>query len=100
MTDREIFTVKRLFSDGDIKVLIVTHSHCWEVSDLNSHVVVILDVEKYDGVQKRFAEYDIPLILQMQSQASLEIQTDGGKVSPKFYLMVYTARRDYFVKFL
>ena len=45
----------------------MTHSYCWEISELKSHVVVVLDVEKYDGVQKRYTEYDIPSILQMQS---------------------------------
>jgi pre-mRNA-splicing helicase BRR2 len=67
MTEREIQTVKQLYSFGAIRVLIVTHSHCWDVADLQSHVVVILDAEKYDGVEKRYTEYDIPSILQMQS---------------------------------
>ena len=67
MTEREIQTVKQLYFEGNITVLIVTHSHCWEVTDIQSHVVVILDVERYDGVEKRYAEYDIPSVLQMQS---------------------------------
>ena len=65
MTEREIQTVKQLYLDGAITVLIVTHSHCWEITDIQSHVVVILDAEKYDGVVKRYTEYDIPSILQM-----------------------------------
>lgn len=36
----------------------------------------------------------------MQSVANQEINQDGVKQSPKFHLMVYSARRDYFVKFL
>jgi replicative superfamily II helicase len=50
MTGREIQTVKQLYIDGSIRVLIATHSHCWEIADIQSHVVVILDAEKYDGV--------------------------------------------------
>ena len=67
LTEKEIQIVKQLYNDGSIRVLIVTYSHCWETAELKSHVVVVLDVEKYDGVQKRYAEYDIPSILQIQS---------------------------------
>jgi hypothetical protein len=44
------------------------------VADLDSHLVVVMDAERYDGNERRYVEYDIPSILQMQSIASLTTQ--------------------------
>jgi hypothetical protein len=35
----------------------------WEIGDLESHIVVVVDAEKYDGHEKRNVEYSIPEML-------------------------------------
>lgn len=34
-----------------------------------------MDVEKYDGAERRFVEYSVPEVLQMQSLANQTLQT-------------------------
>ena len=38
-------------------------SYCWKISDLESHLVIILDAETYKGVEHRYIEYSIPDML-------------------------------------
>ena len=62
---------------------------------------MLLDAEKYDGTERRYVEYAIADLLQMQSTANLVLTTRTGvKVAPKCLLLCYTPRKDYFVKFL
>ncbi len=70
------------------------------MADLDCHLVIIMDAERFDGVERKYVEYDIPSVLQMQSLASLSLETPTGSLAPKFLLMVYSAHKDYFVKFL
>jgi pre-mRNA-splicing helicase BRR2 len=53
-----------------IKALVVTHKFCFEVQDLKSNLVVIMGVERYDGTEKRFVDYSIADVLQMQGLAN------------------------------
>lgn len=43
MTEREIHQMRTLYRTGVIRVLIVSHQFCWQVSDLESHIVVVMD---------------------------------------------------------
>lgn len=71
LSDSELRFVKRLYKDGLIRVLVVTYDLCWEVSDLESHLVLILDAERYDGHLRRNVEYSIPDMIQMMGRANL-----------------------------
>jgi hypothetical protein len=42
---------------------VATENMCWELGNLESHLVIILDAEKYNGVERRYVEYSIPDIL-------------------------------------
>ena len=101
LTKSEISLMKRLFSSGTIRLLVVTQSFCWELLDVQSHMVILMDVERYDGVEGRMVEYPIADVLQMEGLANMSLPTaEGKKLAPKCLLMCYTPRRDYFVKFL
>ena len=68
---------------------------------MQSHMVILMDVERYDGVEGRMVEYPIADVLQMEGLANMSLPTaEGKKLAPKCLLMCYTPRRDYFVKFL
>jgi pre-mRNA-splicing helicase BRR2 len=59
-----------------------------------------MDVDKYDGTERRFVEYSVPDVLQMQSYANQTLISKDNKLAPKFLLMCFTPRKDYFVKFI
>lgn len=65
LTTAEINLVKRLYSEGTIRLLVISEQFCWEVSELKSNIVILMDVEKYDGSERRFVEYPVPDVLQM-----------------------------------
>jgi len=74
---------------------------CWSVSDLSSHIALILDAESYDSVEKRFVEYPLSDVLQMQSLAKVNYNTPSGKsIDPKCALFCHSPRKDYFLKFM
>lgn len=101
LTIAETNLVKRLYTEGLIKLLVISEQFCWEVSELKSNIVILMDAEKYDGSERRFIEYAVPDVLQMQSLANRTLTNkDGQKLAPKFLLMCYTPRKDYFVKFI
>jgi len=77
LTEKECRLVKQLYKKGSIRVLLVMQKFCWEVTDLESHIVVLMDVERYDGTERRLVEYSIPDVLQMQGLASRSKQQDG-----------------------
>ena len=101
LSKAEVTLMKKLFKEGAIKLLVVTQGFCWELIGLGSNMVVLMDVEKFDGAEGRMVEYPMPDVLQMEGLANLALQTaEGQKLAPKCLLMCYTPRRDYFVKFL
>jgi pre-mRNA-splicing helicase BRR2 len=77
LTSSEINTVKRLYENKVIKLLVISQQFCWEVTELKSNIVILMDLERYDGTERRFVEYSIPDVLQMQSLACETIQTQS-----------------------
>lgn len=57
-----------------------------------------MDTERYEVKDQRVADYTIAEVLHLQSMACEPICK--GKVAPKFILMTYTPRRDFYIKFL
>jgi pre-mRNA-splicing helicase BRR2 len=63
MSESEKDFIKRLFKEGTIRLLVVIYTMCWNIDDLESHIVVILDAERFDGHEHRAVEYPIPDVL-------------------------------------
>lgn len=63
MSDSEKEFVKKLFREGAIRLLVAIYTMSWNLDDLESHIVVILDAERYDGHEHRAVEYAIPDVL-------------------------------------
>jgi pre-mRNA-splicing helicase BRR2 len=70
MSTSEINFVKKIFKQGLVRVVVVIYSQSWEVADLEAHLVLIVDAERYDGLERRFVEYSIPDMLQMMGRAN------------------------------
>ncbi|CDW82626.1 u5 small nuclear ribonucleoprotein 200 kda helicase [Stylonychia lemnae] len=102
MSNAEIAFIKQLYSQGIFRVLIVIYTFSWRISDLESHVVIILDAEKYNGEERRYVEYSIPDMLQMMGRANLTqtIQRGGPQLAAKCVLYCHTPKKEYFIKFL
>ena len=98
----EINYLKNHFLRGTFRVLIVIQSLAWRISDLESHLVIILDPERYSGEEKRFVEYSIPDMLQMMGRANLTqtLVSGGPQLAAKCVIYCHTPRKDYFIKFL
>lgn len=101
MNQREVSLIKNLYKKGIIRVLVVIRKMCWNISDLSCHIALILDAESYDSVEKRFVEYPLSDVLQMQSLAKINYTTKSGKsIDPKCSLFCHSPRKDYFLKFM
>ena len=48
-----------------MRLLVVTQKFCWEVTELESNIVILMDVERFEGTERRMIEYPIPDVLQM-----------------------------------
>lgn len=51
--------------------------------------IVILDCQKYDGLEKRYVDYTIPEMLEM-------VESD----EPRCYVLVHTSKKEFYKKFL
>jgi pre-mRNA-splicing helicase BRR2 len=63
MTEHEKDFIKKLYREGVIRVLIVIYQMSWSIDDLESHLVIILDAEFFNGQENRNVEYSIPDML-------------------------------------
>jgi len=63
LSKNEITLMKRLFNIGAIRLLVVTQNFCWELTGMESHMVIMMDVERYDGSEGRMVEYPIADVL-------------------------------------
>lgn len=78
LSKSEVNLMKQLFSTGAIRLLVVTQNFCWELSNQASNMVVLMDIEKYDGAEGRMVEYPIADVLQMEGLASSTLLTSDG----------------------
>jgi len=81
-------------------LLVVVYTLSWSIDDLESHLVIILDAERFDGQEHKSVEYSIPDMLQMMSRANLTLKADSASSSAKCILYCHTPKKEYFIKFL
>ena len=81
MSDPEKEFVKKLYKAGTIRLLVVIFNMSWSIDDLESHIVVLLDAERFDGHEHRSIEYSIPDVLQMIGRANVTISKGSNQAS-------------------
>lgn len=96
MTEDEKAFIIKLYKSHKIRILVAIQSFAWQLDAVESHLVVILDAERYDGQQQRSVEYSIPDMLQMMGRANLPAHSAPAKC----VLYCHTPKKDYFIKFL
>jgi pre-mRNA-splicing helicase BRR2 len=73
----------------------------WTIDDLESHLVIVLDAERFDGHEHRSVEYSIPDMLQMMGRANVPLtHKSQSSQAAKCILYCHTPRKEYFIKFL
>jgi pre-mRNA-splicing helicase BRR2 len=70
MSEAEKSYVKGLYGQGIVRLLIVIYAMSWAIDDLESHLVIVMDAERYDAHQHRAVEYSIPDMLQIMGRAN------------------------------
>ncbi|XP_034947956.1 putative U5 small nuclear ribonucleoprotein 200 kDa helicase [Chelonus insularis] len=87
--------VERLFDSGAIQVAVVTRDLCWGLS-INSHLVVIMDTQCYNGKTHAYEDYPITDVLQMVARANRPLEDHDAKC----VLLCQSSKKDFFKKFL
>lgn len=102
MSDSEKDFIKNLYKLGTVRVLVVIYTMSWSIDDLESHLVIVLDTERFDGHEHRSVEYSIPDMLQMMGRANIAVSKGTGSPSQsaKCILYCHTPKKEYFIKFL
>lgn len=101
MSDQEKSLIKRLYQEGSIRLLVVVYTLSWSIDDFQSHLVVILDAERFDGQEHKSIEYSIPDMLQMMGRANLTVKAGSASSSQaRCILYCHTPKKEYFIKFL
>jgi len=95
LTEKEKRVVETLFARGLIQIMIATRDECWGVS-VQSHLVVIMGTQYYDGKEHRYADYPIADILQMMGRACRPKEDNIGKC----VLYCFGPKKEFYKKFL
>ena len=61
--------VESLFDSGAIQVVVAAPALCWSLS-IHAHLVLIMDMQYYNGKLHAYHDYPVTDILQMVSRAN------------------------------
>ncbi|KAI8374185.1 Sec63 Brl domain-containing protein [Radiomyces spectabilis] len=87
--------VEQLYESGAIQVIVASRDTCWGLP-LNSHMVIIMGTQYFEGKEHRYADYPITDVLQMMGRACRPLQDDTGKC----VLMCQANKKEFYKKFL
>lgn len=87
--------VEQLFDSGAVQVAVITRDLCWTVN-IFAHLVIIMDVQYYDGKTHTYEDYPITDVLQMVGRANRPLEDDDAKC----VLMCQNSKKEFFKKFL
>ncbi|RUS18546.1 Sec63 Brl domain-containing protein [Endogone sp. FLAS-F59071] len=87
--------VEQLYESGAIQVVVASRDTCWGIG-MNSHMVVIMGTQFFEGKEHRYADYPITDVLQMMGRACRPREDDSGRC----VLMCQGTKKDFYKKFL
>lgn len=88
-------TVEQLFACGAIRVLICEQSMCYKLS-LNSHLVIIMDTQFYNGKNHVYEDFPMTSILQMIGRANRPLVDSVSRC----VLFCQSSKKNFYKKFL
>lgn len=92
-SDRRI--VKQLFESGAIQVVVASKETCWGMP-MQSHLVVIMGTQYYEGKEHRYTDYPMTDVLEMMGRASRPVEGESARC----VLMCQSVKKDFYKKFL
>lgn len=87
--------VEQLFDSGAVQVAVITRDLCWTVN-IFAHLVIIMDLQFYNGKTHTYEDYPIYDVLQMVGRANRPLEDDDAKC----VLMCQNSKKEFFKKFL
>ncbi|KAL3278293.1 hypothetical protein HHI36_013626 [Cryptolaemus montrouzieri] len=87
--------VEQLFDSGAVQIAVITRDLCWAVN-IFAHLVVIMDIQFYNGRSHSYEDYPITDVLQMVGRANRPLEDDDAKC----VLMCQNSKKEFFKKFL
>ncbi|KAI9277671.1 Sec63 Brl domain-containing protein [Umbelopsis sp. AD052] len=87
--------VEQLFDSGAIQVVVASRDTCWGLP-MNSHMVIIMGTQYFEGKEHRYVDYPIPDVLQMMGRACRPREDDTGRC----VLMCQANKKEFYKKFL
>ena len=87
--------VESLFDSGAIQVVVAARALAWSLT-IQSHLVIIMDTQYYNGKLHAYHDYPVTDILQMVGRANRPTEDTDAKC----VLRCQTAKKDFFKKFL
>lgn len=95
LSSEERYIVEKLFTCQAVQVIICEHSLCYKLS-INSHLVIIMDTQFYNGKEHVYEDFPITNILQMIGRASRPLIDQIAKC----VLFCQSSKKNYYKKFL
>ncbi|KAI9034250.1 Sec63 Brl domain-containing protein [Hyaloraphidium curvatum] len=92
-SDRRI--VKQLFDSGAVQVVVASKETCWGMP-MQSHLVVIMGTQYYEGKEHRYTDYPMTDVLEMMGRASKPAEGESARC----VLMCQSVKKDFYKKFL
>ncbi|KAI9311054.1 Sec63 Brl domain-containing protein [Dichotomocladium elegans] len=87
--------VEQLYETGAIQVVVASRDTCWGIP-MNSHMVIVMGTQYFEGKEHRYVDYSMKDVLQMIGRACRPREDDTGKC----VLMCQANKKDYYKKFL
>ncbi|KAK9891555.1 hypothetical protein WA026_015516 [Henosepilachna vigintioctopunctata] len=87
--------VEQLFDSGAVQVAVITRDLCWTVN-IFAHLVIIMDIQYYNGKSHTYEDYPITDVLQMVGRANRPLEDEDSKC----ILMCQNSKKEFFKKFL
>ncbi|KAI7854305.1 Sec63 Brl domain-containing protein [Circinella umbellata] len=87
--------VEQLYESGAIQVIVASRDTCWGIP-MNSHMVVVMGTQYFEGKEHRYVDYAMKDVLQMMGRACRPRDDDTGKC----VLMCQANKKEYYKKFL
>ena len=85
--------VESLFDSGAIQVVVAARALAWSLT-IQSHLVIIMDTQYYNGKLHAYHDYPVTDILQMVGRANRPTEDTDAKC----VLLCQTAKKDFFKK--
>eukprot|EP00808_Paulinella_micropora_P006106 g54769.t1 len=95
LSEKEKLVVQKLYKAGAAQVVVCVYSMCWGLP-MNSHLVILMGTQTYDGREHRYVDIPITDVIQMMGRACRPLQDTNGKCT----IFCQASKKEFYKKFL